>query len=137
MSVQTYTAEETKLLRSTIGSRLKASRRAAGLTQEQVAAHIGKNPGFYGRVERGDALPAVATLVKVANLLNISADDLLGLDEIRPPMVPVEHGDEELISWIVERVRNNRPLMRIVTMVLKVCERRPCPRYRPSDRLQR
>ena len=49
-----------------------------GLTQEQVAKRLGCNTEYYGRLERGNGLPSVEMLDALADVLDVSVDDLLG-----------------------------------------------------------
>ena len=48
-----------------IGEQLKAQRKEAGLTQEQLAEKIGTRKSFISRVERGHADIQLSTLVKL------------------------------------------------------------------------
>ena len=50
-----------------IGEQLKAERRRAGLTQEQLANRIGTKKSFISRVEKGRADIQLSTLVKLFN----------------------------------------------------------------------
>ncbi len=50
-----------------IGEQLKAERRRAGLTQEQLADRIGTKKSFISRVEKGRADIQLSTLVKLFN----------------------------------------------------------------------
>lgn len=61
-----------------IGEAAREARKAASLTQEQAAERIGISPEFYARVERGAALPGLNTFYKIASVLEVSADALLG-----------------------------------------------------------
>ena len=66
-------------LMNNISSVLEAWRTARDMTQPQCAAHVGLNCEYYARLERGQALPSVATLYRLATHLGISSDVLLGL----------------------------------------------------------
>ncbi|MFI2211228.1 helix-turn-helix domain-containing protein [Streptomyces sp. NPDC020141] len=59
-----------------VGARLRASRRAQGLTIEQVAAATGLTRGFVSRVERDETSPSVATLVTLCQVLSLSVGSL-------------------------------------------------------------
>ena len=58
--------------------RLKEFRERKGLNQVQVAQHIGVGPRVYNRWERGGAVPRLDTLIKLADLLEVSLDELAG-----------------------------------------------------------
>ncbi|MQA79917.1 MAG: cupin domain-containing protein [Streptosporangiales bacterium] len=59
-----------------IGGRLRAARRARGLTLEKVAGKTGVTKGFLSRLERDDVSPSVASLVAVCNVLGLRVGDL-------------------------------------------------------------
>ena len=60
-----------------IGSRIKAAREQAQLTQEELAEIIDISPTHMSVIERGVKTPKLDTFVKIANALNISSDALL------------------------------------------------------------
>ncbi len=60
-----------------IGSRIKAARERAGMTQEDLAATIGMSTTHISVLERGVKAPKLETLVNIANALHVSTDMLL------------------------------------------------------------
>lgn len=60
-----------------IGSRIKAAREQAHLTQEDLAEIIDISPTHMSVIERGVKTPKLDTFVKIANALNLSSDALL------------------------------------------------------------
>ncbi|ACY15413.1 helix-turn-helix domain-containing protein [Haliangium ochraceum] len=62
-----------------IGKAALEGRRTLGLTQEQVAERLNISVDYYGRVERGVVLPGVNTLQRMALLLRLDGNALLGL----------------------------------------------------------
>jgi transcriptional regulator with XRE-family HTH domain len=62
-----------------IGAAARAARSALGASQGDAAEEIGISTEFYARIERGVTMPSVPTLVRMAGVLHISADVLLGL----------------------------------------------------------
>jgi DNA-binding XRE family transcriptional regulator len=52
-------------------------REQRGLTQVQLAELVGVNKFHISNIERGKASPSVKLLIKIANVLNVSVDDLL------------------------------------------------------------
>ena len=66
-----------------IGSRIKAARERAHLTQEQLAEIV-------DIIERGVKTPKLDTFVRIANALGVSADALL--------QDVVEHANESVMS---------------------------------------
>ncbi|MFF3892857.1 helix-turn-helix domain-containing protein [Streptomyces sp. NPDC001812] len=59
-----------------VGARLRACRKAQGLTIEQVAAATGLTRGFISRVERDETSPSVATLVTLCQVLSLPVGSL-------------------------------------------------------------
>lgn len=59
-----------------VGARLRACRKAQGLTIEQVAAATGLTRGFISRVERDETSPSVATLVTLCQVLSLPVGTL-------------------------------------------------------------
>lgn len=60
-----------------IGTRIKAARERAGLTQEDLAAKLEMSPTHISVIERGVKAPKLETLVRIANILQVSSDTLL------------------------------------------------------------
>jgi len=61
--------------------RLRQLRTARKLTQTRVAELLGVSPRVYTRWENGDATPLFATVVKLADILDVSLDELAGRTE--------------------------------------------------------
>lgn len=68
----------TQLLMPIFAERLKAARTARNLTQVYVANLLGVTPRVYNRWEKGTATPHLETVVKIADLLEVSLDELAG-----------------------------------------------------------
>ena len=60
-----------------LGSRIAARRRARGLTQGQVAVHMGVSPQAVSKWERGLACPDLVFFDDLAELLNVGVEELL------------------------------------------------------------
>jgi transcriptional regulator with XRE-family HTH domain len=63
-----------------IGKAMRQARHSLGLTQEQVAEKLELCVEFCSRIERGVALPSIRTFVRLAEVLRVDANTLLGLD---------------------------------------------------------
>ncbi len=67
-----------------IGLRVKSARRAAGLTQEQLAEALGRAVETISNIERGHALPGLESLDQIARVLNVPLTSFLeGYDRTR------------------------------------------------------
>ena len=47
-------------------------------TQREVAKMVGLHPNYYAKVERGDSVPSLKTLSKIAKALDVSITDIVG-----------------------------------------------------------
>jgi transcriptional regulator with XRE-family HTH domain len=62
---------------------LRQHRIAKNLTQEEVAAYLRVTPQSVSKWERGESYPDITFLPALANILERSVDELLGMDVIR------------------------------------------------------
>jgi transcriptional regulator with XRE-family HTH domain len=67
-----------------IGERLRALRRARGLSLRELADRLGVSPSLISQIERGRARPSVSTLFALVSELDASLDELLFGDDERP-----------------------------------------------------
>ena len=94
-----------------IGERISAARKAAGITQEELAAKLTITPQAISKWERGTGLPDISVLPDLAEALGISVGELFGkkADQSTPnifnglPLVATSNGigcysDKDVIS---------------------------------------
>jgi len=62
---------------SKIPENLSSIRKRQRYTQKQVAAMAGLNPNYYAKVERGDGVPSLKTLYKIAQALDVTISDIV------------------------------------------------------------
>lgn len=60
-----------------IGKRIREYREKANITQEQLAEAVGMTPTSVSNIERGINYPTLENFIKIANVINVSADLLL------------------------------------------------------------
>ena len=60
--------------------RLKISRESMGLTQRDVADELDITPSAYANYEQGLREPSLVLFSKICEVLDVSADYLLGLE---------------------------------------------------------
>lgn len=93
---------------------LKKARLRKGLSQVQLAEQLGVAKSTYSMYESGNREPNVQTIKKIADILNVSTDELLGMDEesqtIAAHFDGVEYTDEEMaeIRQFAQFVRMKR-----------------------------
>ena len=56
--------------------RIRRARKAAGMTQADLAEKLGISTSFLGHIERGTRKASLDTLVKMANEMGVSLDSL-------------------------------------------------------------
>ena len=66
--------DQTKILKQ-LGLRIKAARKAKGLTQDEAAYRSGLARSYFGDIERGSRNVAVFNLYKIADALEVSVKD--------------------------------------------------------------
>ena len=104
----------------TIGKRIAHLRKEKGLTQEELAQHMGISPQAVSKWENDQTCPDISALPKLAGLLGGSVDELLsGKQELAPVRVlpPEERKDiKDMMLRITvdshegDRVRVNLPI---------------------------
>lgn len=103
-----------------LGARIAALRRAAGLSQAQLAQKLGISPSAMGMYEQGRREPSMETLVAIAKIFQVSTDYLL-------TGTPLPREEAELNEILLQRIgaadcrldkRPERPLSRQELAVL-------------------
>ena len=104
----------------TIGKRIGLLRRQKGLTQEELANHMGVSPQAVSKWENDQTCPDISALPRLAELLDVTVDELLSGKEELPAvrvLPPAERKDprDMLLRIIVDsaagdRVRVNLPI---------------------------
>jgi len=71
------TDEDRKIAQGT-GRKVRKVRKAANITQEELAEKVGATPVTISRIENGHAMPGGLLLVKMARILRVSVDAICG-----------------------------------------------------------
>ena len=93
---------------------LKLAREKKNMTQKEVADSIGVAKSTYSLYESGNREPNVQTIKKISEVLNVSADELLGLNSENTTIAAHFDGNEytaeelEDIRAYAEFVKNRR-----------------------------
>lgn len=64
---------------SDIQKRLREEIKSSNLTQKEIAERLGINPSTVSKYVRLDKFPALDTFANLCQILDVSADDILGL----------------------------------------------------------
>lgn len=67
------------------GAAMRAARLAQGLAQEALADQVGVERSHLGKVERGEHLPNLVLVLKIAVALHCSAAELMAATETHLP----------------------------------------------------
>lgn len=73
-----------KASQETIGQRLARLRRDKGITQAEVAEHLGVTQPLISDYERGELRLHGELIIELAKILGVSADEILGLEKSKP-----------------------------------------------------
>lgn len=93
---------------------LKNAREKRGMSQREVAESIGVASSTYSLYESGNREPNLPTIRKIADILNVSANNLLGLETTPHTLAAHFNGEEftaeelEEIKQFAEFVKNRR-----------------------------
>ena len=60
-----------------IGNRIRSYRKQLGFTQESLAFEIQTSAAYLSCIERGIKKPSLEKLVKIAEILDVSVEDLI------------------------------------------------------------
>ena len=95
-----------------LGERIRQRRQQLGLSQQDTAEKLNLSVSFFSRVERGEKVASLETLIRITNLFGFSLDFLLleSLDKSVPENLQAELAQiftdktdeqaERLVSWL-------------------------------------
>jgi transcriptional regulator with XRE-family HTH domain len=81
----TSTAEEPDAIIADLGRQIRLIRRRRGLTLEEASEAAGITAGYLSQIERGLAVPALLSLKRIADSLNVRLADLFEDEELSSP----------------------------------------------------
>ncbi|HWN67372.1 MAG TPA: helix-turn-helix transcriptional regulator [Haliangium sp.] len=104
---------------------LRAARERARLTQADVAEALGMTETVYARYERAKIWPGIGRLRQLCQILDCSADVLLGYQKLAPGAVPPAPPEEPLhLRRLQRQFRHARPdTVQAAHRVLDILER--------------
>ena len=113
----------------TIGKRIALLRKEKGLTQEELASHMGVSPQAVSKWENDQTCPDISALPKLAQLFGVTVDELLSGKEELPAvrvLPPEQRKDlKDMLLRITvdsadgDRVRVNLP-MALVEVAMEI-----------------
>jgi transcriptional regulator with XRE-family HTH domain len=87
-----------------LGARLRAARKAAGLTQARLAERAGLQTNSVSLMESGSLAPTLTTLFLLARAIGLAPRDLLDFEDESPPVVVEGDPDESRLLLDFRRV---------------------------------
>lgn len=101
-------------LKKQIGANIAAYRKRSGLTQVELAEKLNYSDKAVSKWERGESAPDVQTLVQLAELYDITVNDLL----VDPDALPEETGAvQRAMEKAVEKTLKRKADKRIILML--------------------
>ena len=100
-------------MKTSIGDFLAILRKSKGLTQQEVADHLGVSNKTISSWETGTSCPDISMLPAIAELFEVSCDELLRGERI-PSSERVEKSEEKReksLSHILAAYRNNATII--------------------------
>jgi transcriptional regulator with XRE-family HTH domain len=83
---------------SEIGEAIRYIRKEKGFTLNALAEKSGFSQGFLSKVENSQKAPSIATLIRIANALNVRISDIFGETELETPITHVRKNERKKLS---------------------------------------
>ncbi len=106
-----------------LGKRVAELRRLAGLTQAQLAERLDLATETVSRLERGAAIPSLASIERAAKVLGVDLEELF---RFRERQSPKDHAVERLLVTV--RPRPAEDVEVVVDLATRVFQRWPTAR---------
>ena len=102
-------------------NRLRKTRAARGLTQARLAEMLEVSPRVYNRWETGAALPRLDTLVRIADILDVTLDELVGRSEPDGDTLRIHNPELHTLYRQIDRLsdEDQRALVVLLDSLLK------------------
>ena len=101
-------------MKETFGQRFQRLRKEAGLTQEEVAEKVGITPQGVSKWENDLSSPDINILVKLAEILGVSVEELLGKEKEKTKVLQDFDYKKAVLKIVVDsegdKVKINFPL---------------------------
>lgn len=104
-------------LKNQLGANIAAYRKRVGLTQVGLAEKLNYSDKAVSKWERGESMPDVLTLIQLADLFDITVNDLL----VDPNALPEQSGPvERVVSKAVEKTLKRKANKNIILLLCSV-----------------
>ena len=111
-----------------IGERIKKLRKAAGMTQQQLAAMLGVSTSTVGMYEHNRRSPDNEMLVKIGKVFSVTTDSLLGVSELSSAATDIitemrqriRYGNGILLNGVPMSTEDREKLLNAIEVATKV-----------------
>ena len=107
-------------LKSQLGSNITVYRKRNSLTQAKLAEQLNYSDKAVSKWERGESMPDVLTLVQLAELFDVTVDELLRDPNEIPANTggPIEHAMEVAVEKTLKRKANKRVILGLSSLLV-------------------
>ena len=107
-------------LKYQLGANIVAYRKRSGLTQARLAERLNYSDKAVSKWERGESMPDVLTLVQLAELFDITVDELLRDPNEIPEHTSgrIEHAMEVAVEKTLKRKANKRVILGLSSLLV-------------------
>ena len=110
---------DSEKLKDIIGKNIAAHRKRSGLTQAGLADKLNYSDKAVSKWERGDSIPDVLTLAQLAQLFDITVDDLLRDPNALPEDTgAVQHAMEKVVERTLKRKANKNIILGLSSVLV-------------------
>ena len=89
-----------------LGENIRKYRRAVGMTQEKLGEECERSDSHIGQIENARGIPSLETTVNIANVLNVTVDQLLAENYTHPEQVYLKEIAERISKYsVADRIR--------------------------------
>ncbi len=103
----------------TLGKKIQKYRLEKNLTAEKMAEDIEMSTSMIREIERGNKLPSLPTFIKIANFLDVSADELLCDSINRGTYISTREIENELNGLSADNVSMIRAVVSVMVEKMK------------------
>lgn len=101
------------------GARIKNAREQMGLTQEKLAELLDITTSHLSKLERAENSPSIPLLVRIKNVLHVSADYLLGDGEYNFIDREITQREQKLHCTSLQTQQNIRSLLNVIDYLIE------------------
>ena len=90
-----------------LGRKIKTIRKQKGFTQETFSEKIGIETSSLSNIENGKSFPSLLTFTKIAEILNMSYDELFDVEYLKDDEII----ENEMLSMIKNQTKENKQII--------------------------